>query len=132
MSCALWRLKRCSNLEGRIQAHQISGSQSVADITELLEGIGCDEGFHICIDGLLGMSFSPPLREPISALIEAVNAYELIDLRASVDLPSGHGDENSDLTFRADFSYAAGIAKKPLFEGIANCGRIRYVRLGLL
>lgn len=122
--------KALQQLEGRIQAHQISSSQSAANITELLEQVGGDEGFHLCIDGLLGMSFSPPLREPIAALVEAVNAYEHIDLRASVDLPSGHGDVNSELTFLADFTYATGIAKKPLFEGIADCGRVRYVDLG--
>ena len=122
--------KALQQLEGRIQAHQVSQSQTASDITELLEQIGGKEGFHICIDGLLGMSFSPPLREPIAALIEAVNVHEQIDLRAAVDLPSGRGDENSELTFEADFSYATGIAKKPLFEGIADCGRIRYVDLG--
>ncbi len=122
--------KALQQLEGRIKAHQISDSQPTAEIAEMLQRVGGDEGFHICIDGLLGVSFSPPLREPIAALIEAVNAYEHIDLRASVDLPSGHGDETAELTFKADFCYATGIAKKALFEGIADCGRVRYVDLG--
>lgn len=122
--------KALQQLEGRIKGHQISQTKTASEITELLEEIGGKQGFHICIDGLLGMSFTPPLRAPIPALIEAVNHYELIGLRAAVDLPSGHGDEKSELTFKADFSYATGIAKKPLFEGIADCGRIGYVDLG--
>lgn len=123
--------KAFQQLEGRVQTHAVSESQSTDELSDLLQTIGGDQGFHICIDGLLGMSFTPPLREPFAALIEAVNAYDLIDLRASVDLPSGRGDMSSELTFRADFSYATGIAKRPLFEGVADCGRIRYVDLGL-
>jgi NAD(P)H-hydrate epimerase len=130
-------------LEGRIQAHQIASESDAAEITEMLGAAGGRAGFHICIDGLLGMSFTPPLRAPLLALIAAVNAYEAIDLRASVDLPSGKGDAPGEisggisgdaseeaLSFRADFSYATGIAKKPLFAGIADCGRVRYIDLG--
>ena len=118
-------------LEGRVQAHQVSENSQVAEIAQLLADAGGRKGFHICIDGLLGMSFKPPLRQPMAALIEAVNAFEAIDLRASVDLPSGKGDDSGDgLSFRADFSYATGIAKKALFTGIADCGRVRYVDLG--
>lgn len=119
-------------LEGRVHGHQISTESDVAEITKLLSDVGGRAGFHICIDGLLGMSFAPPLRAPIAALIEAVNAFEAIDLRASVDLPSGKGDaiESEAPSFRADFSYATGIVKRPLFEGIADCGRVRYVDLG--
>lgn len=123
--------KALQQLEGRVQAHQISSQSDVASITQMLIDAGEAEGFHICIDGLLGVSFSPPLREPLAALIEAVNAFEAIDLRASVDLPSGRGDAADDgLSFQADFSYATGIAKKSLFTGIADCGRVRYVDLG--
>jgi len=118
-------------LEGRIEAHQISAQSDLTEITQMLSDAAECDRFHICIDGLLGMSFTSPLREPMSALIEAVNAFEAIDLRASVDLPSGKGDESGDaLSFQADFTYATGIAKKPIFEGIADCGRVRYVDLG--
>lgn len=124
-------VRALQHLEGRVQAHQISSQSDVAEITQMLVEVGGAEGFHICIDGLLGMSFAPPLREPMVALIEAVNAYEAIDLRAAVDLPSGKGDAlDAGLSFNADFSYATGIAKKPLFAGIADCGRVRYVDLG--
>ncbi|MGZ0654007.1 NAD(P)H-hydrate dehydratase [Coraliomargarita sp. W4R53] len=119
-------------LEGRVQRHPLSKQASVSEVTQMLSDLGGAHGFHLCIDGLLGMSFTPPLREPVSILIEAVNAFAAIDLRASVDLPSGAGDDtDSDaLYIKADFSYATGIAKKPLFAGSADCGRVRYVDLG--
>lgn len=127
-------------LEGRVQAHPISAESDASSLTELLSSIAGKEGLHICIDGLLGMSFKPPVRQPLAALIQAVNAFEAIDLRAAVDLPSGKGDAPAapaasaapDLavSFRADFTYATGIAKKPIFAGIADCGRVRYIDLG--
>jgi NAD(P)H-hydrate epimerase len=116
-------------LEGRVKQHLFEGS-SVGQAQDLLAAISEGRGFHICLDGLLGMDFQPPLRSPMDALIEAVNSYDSIDLRAAVDLPTGVGDEPGALRFIADFSYAPGIAKKPLFEGIADCGRVRYIDLG--
>jgi len=116
-------------LEGRVKHHRFE-AESAEATHDLLDTISAGRGFHICFDGLLGMSFKPPLRSPMDALIEAVNSYEAIDLRAAVDLPSGAGDESAELQFAADFSYATGIAKKPLFVGIANCGRVRYLDLG--
>ena len=125
-------VRALQELEGRVEAHQVFGQKGVSEITQMLSDAAGSEGFHICIDGLLGMAFSPPLCEPLASLIEAVNTFEAINLRASVDLPSGKGDsvENDTITFQADFTYATGIAKKPIFEGIAECGRIRYVDLG--
>jgi NAD(P)H-hydrate epimerase len=118
-------------LEGRVQTHQISERSKAAEITRLFNEASEGKGFHICLDGLLGVAFKPPVREPMATLIKAVNAYEAIDLRAAVDLPSGKGDAcDEDTHFHADFTYATGIAKKPLFNGIADCGRIRYVELG--
>ncbi|MDQ8193476.1 NAD(P)H-hydrate dehydratase [Coraliomargarita sp. SDUM461004] len=119
-------------LEGRVQIRQISEACGLSEISQMLVELGGEIGFHICIDGLLGMSFVPPLRAPVCDLIEAINAFEGIELRASVDLPSGAGDgvEPDALILRADFSYATGIAKKPLFAGWGTCGRVRYVDLG--
>lgn len=116
-------------LEGRVNSHQFEAS-STAEAQDFLDAISERQGFHLCLDGLLGMNFRPPLRQPMDVLIEAVNQYELIDLRAAIDLPTGAGDVASELQFNADFSYATGIAKKPLFEGIADCGRVRYLDLG--
>lgn len=116
-------------LEGRVQAHHFEANSS-DEASDFLDSISEGRGFHLCLDGLLGMNFTPPLRNPMDALIQAVNQYEPIDLRAAVDLPSGAGDVAAELQFKADFTYATGIAKKPLFEGIADCGRVRYLDLG--
>ena len=116
-------------LEGRVKQHQFK-ADSAAQAVELLDDISEGRGFHVCIDGLLGMDFKPPLRSPLDTLIEAVNDYEEIDMRVAVDLPSGVGDAETKLKFQADFSYATGIAKQPLFEGHASCGRVRYIDLG--
>lgn len=118
----------------RIQAsaicHVITADDCEVTIHKLLEREAGDAGFDICIDGLLGMSFNPPLRNPMDTLIKAVNSFDRIKLRAAVDLPSGKGDTSDTLFFRADFTYATGIPKKPLFDEIVECGRIRVVDLG--
>lgn len=117
-------------LEGRVYTHQVTEKHTISNITSILDEISDESSFHICLDGLVGMSFSPPMRQPLAALIKAVNSFDDIDLRASVDLPSGRGDLNGEGNFLADFTYATGIAKKPLFTGSADCGRIRYLDLG--
>ena len=58
--------------------------------------------FDICLDGLLGMQFKPPLRSPAENAIQWINNHSHIRLRAAVDLPSGLGDERADFVFRAD------------------------------
>lgn len=116
-------------LEGRVATHFVDGATG-GEIRDLLERIGEGQRFHLCLDGLVGMRFKAPLQGAVAALIAAVNGWPCIDLRAAVDLPSGIGDAVGDLTFKADFSYATGIAKKPLFQGIADGGRLRYVDLG--
>ena len=40
-----------------------------------------------CLDNLVGMDFAPPLGAA-PGHVEAINAYEPIDLRAAVDLPT--------------------------------------------
>ena len=100
------------------------------------EGKGLDcmpQGFTIMIDGLLGMQCQPPLRPPYPKMINWANAQNNIHLRAAVDLPSGLSDaEAGETAFRADFTYATGIAKTPLFAlaNRPNVGRIRYLDLG--
>lgn len=116
-------------LEGRIQLHSFE-TGSKADATRLLEEISGGAGYHICLDGLLGMDFQAPLRDPLPALLGAVNEWAHIDLRASVDLPTGRADESGAIWFAANFTYATGIAKSALFEGTAACGRVRYIDLG--
>ncbi len=85
------------------------------------------------LDGLLGMQFKPPLREPYREIIEWVNGLgDRAGVRISVDLPSGTGDESDALAFTADYTFATGIAKWPLFklENTKYTGRIRYLDIG--
>lgn len=117
-------------LEGRVQLRVLepeAGSSSAAD---LLRDLGGEAGYHLALDGLVGMSLGGPLRKPLAGLVCAVNAYPLIDLRASVDLPSGLGEGAEHTCFRADFTYATGILKAPLLEGSEAVGRVRYLDLG--
>jgi len=102
-----------------------------------------DRDYDICIDGLLGIQFKPPLRQNIKEMIEWANRLEQVRLRAAVDLPSGIGDSAEtvstvstdvlpDGAFRADFTYAPGICKKPIFasENADWVGRVRYLDIG--
>jgi NAD(P)H-hydrate epimerase len=78
------------------------------------------------------MQFRPPFRPPGAEAIERVNKNKRIRFRAAVDLPSGVGNESDPCQFRADFTYATGIAKAPLFDEMnaASVGRIRYLDIG--
>ena len=86
----------------------------------------------LCLDGILGMQFRPPLLSPAKELIEWMNQRENLRIRIAVDVPSGIGDNSDDSVFRADFTYATGIAKAGLFDlnSRAFVGRIRYQDLG--
>jgi NAD(P)H-hydrate epimerase len=89
--------------------------------------------WDITLDGLYGMGFRPPLPDNAQKLITVLNQISgALGFRAAVDVPSGVGEKPANLAFMADFTYATGIAKTPLFEA-ANAkwvGRIRYIDLG--
>jgi hydroxyethylthiazole kinase-like uncharacterized protein yjeF len=86
---------------------------------------GLASGYDLCLDGIFGYQFRPPLPPEALGAIAAAEGCE-IRFRAAVDLPSGLGGKGA---FRADFTYATGIAKSPVF-GCANAGRPRYLDLG--
>ncbi|MGB0419320.1 MAG: NAD(P)H-hydrate dehydratase [Opitutales bacterium] len=94
--------------------------------------LASNSGKWFCIDGFLGFNFRPPLSGLLADTIKAVNANPNIVLRAAVDLPTGLSSSSvmDGCVFKADFVYATGIAKKPLFEGNASSGRVRYLDLG--
>jgi len=103
--------------------------------TRVVEGGSLRNGqgtYSVCLDGLFGFQFRPPVAAATAALLEAVNAHPSIRLRAAVDLPSGLGDANRAAVFRADFTYATGIMKTPVVavENAPWVGRIRYLDLG--
>ncbi len=81
--------------------------------------------YDICLDGIFGYQYRPPLPPEALAAIAAADRSE-IRLRAAVDLPSGLGAKGA---FRADFTYATGIVKAPAVD-CRNSGRLRYLDLG--
>ncbi len=79
--------------------------------------------FDLCLDGIFGFQFRPPVEPRVAQLIAAVNALP-IRFRAAVDLPSAG-------LFNADFTYATGCVKTPLVDDFAlRAGRVRYLDLG--
>ena len=77
--------------------------------------------YDVCLDGVFGFQFRPPVDANVQSLIERVNALA-IRFRAAVDMPSAG-------VFQADFTYATGSVKAPVLETEAS-GRIRYLDLG--
>lgn len=99
------------------------------DLAECLREIEYD----VVFDGLLGLSFSQPLRTPYDQVIEWANQRERrFGMRIAVDLPSGIGDQAPRTAFRADFTYATGLPKTPM-EDERNAewvGRPKLLDLG--
>lgn len=98
---------------------------------EICAEIDTSRSFDLAIDGILGMSFTPPLRESAAEKIRAANAVRA-DVKISIDIPSGAADTPQECVFRADATYATGIAKDVLFKPHNRecAGRIRYVDIG--
>ena len=90
--------------------------------------------YDLCLDGIFGFQFRPPVDAVTAGMLRQVNAHPSIRLRAAVDLPSGLGelDKIEHPIFRADFTYATGSVKAPLLEERFReaAGRLRYVDLG--
>lgn len=81
--------------------------------------------YDLCICGIIGFRFRPPLPPEAAAAIEASSRCA-IRFRAAVDLPTGWSEPGA---FRADFTYATGSVKSPLM-GCEYAGRPRYLDLG--
>jgi hydroxyethylthiazole kinase-like uncharacterized protein yjeF len=94
---------------------------------------GIAAGYDLCLDGIFGFQFRPPVARPVAALLARVNALP-IGLRAAVDLPSGLGGSGPPgaAIFRADFTYATGSVKRVVVEEASApwVGRLRYLDLG--
>ncbi|MEO6995924.1 MAG: NAD(P)H-hydrate epimerase, partial [Lacunisphaera sp.] len=88
--------------------------------------------YDLCLDGVFGFQFHPPIDKKTGQLIAWVNAHPGIRFRAAVDLPSGVSDGGGVKGFRADFTYATGIVKSPLVAESNGplVGRLRYLDLG--
>jgi NAD(P)H-hydrate epimerase len=89
--------------------------------------------WDVCLDGVFGFQFRPPVPAGVVALLRRVNELP-VRLRAAVDLPSGLGENarRDDTVFRADFTYATGIVKDLAVNGLNSdwVGRLRYLDLG--
>ncbi len=81
--------------------------------------------YDLCLDGVFGFQFRPPLEERAIAALRWANGLA-IRVRAAVDLPSGLNEKDA---FCADFTYATGVVKTPLLS-CPNAGRLRYLDLG--
>lgn len=89
--------------------------------------------YALCLDGVFGFQFHPPLDDATAELLAWTNTHPRIRVRAAVDLPSGLGEtENAKTVFRADFTYCTGIVKTPVVvpANAAFVGRLRYLDLG--
>jgi len=88
-------------------------------------------GYDLCLDGIFGMSFRPPLGEDVASLLRWCNGLR-IRMRVAVDLPSGVGEATDPNAFRADITYATGVFKSPLMDegNRMFTGRCRYIDLG--
>ncbi|MBI5382581.1 MAG: NAD(P)H-hydrate dehydratase [Opitutae bacterium] len=84
-----------------------------------------DPAYDLCLDGVFGFQFHPPLDARAAAVLRRANAHP-IRLRAAIDLPSGLEQPDA---FRADFTYATGSVKTPVLD-CANAGRVRFLDLG--
>ncbi|NCG08537.1 MAG: NAD(P)H-hydrate dehydratase [Verrucomicrobia bacterium] len=116
-------------VKGRLEIEHFDAQES-ADLPSRFDRLSEGEGFDICVDGLVGLSFKPPMDAKISALVTAVKDYAEIGLRAAVDLPSGLGGGEDALTLPADFTYATGSVKEIHMVSGVDCGRVRWVDLG--
>ena len=135
LACDVPEMKSLSSrayeqIKGRVVVHSVAAKVDVLSIQDLLDQASMGEGFDLCLDGLLGTDFMPPVREPVRALIQAVNGYEKICLRAAVDLPSGQGDSCDAISFHPDFTYATGTPKAVQYTASNHSSRVRFIDLG--
>lgn len=127
--------KALKEIEERVSIHQWAKESNQGSLDVLIqnefEKVG---GIDLCIDGLLGLGFNPPLKEEISQLVSFINESEKIKVRVSIDIPSGLSEllVKDELYFRSDFCYLAGIPKQAVFKKYSAISRLRYIDIGLM
>lgn len=109
----------------------VRGSIREVSVDELsqLEG----EGFDLTFDGIFGLQYVPPMREPASSVIEwCARNRDCLGFRVAVDLPSGVSDQGCEGAFGADASYMIGTAKKAALDekALPHVGRLRFLDIG--
>ncbi len=87
----------------------------------------------VVIDALLGIGFQGELRDPISSLIEKVNALDVH--RIAIDIPSGVNANSGQvkLAFMADYTFTmAAIKQGMLLNSAPNyCGKIEIIDISI-
>ena len=125
--------KALNEVEERILLHECPEGLSELKLEALLnEDFGRSQGIDLCIDGLLGLGYKPPLLPVLSETISVINSSERFAVRVSIDLPSGLSESEAEPVIDADFTYLAGIPKACAFRGNAHYGRLRFIDIGLM
>jgi len=120
-------------LARRSLARLKDGARGRVEVISAEKALRENSRYALCLDGIFGFQFRPPVDPAVASLVERVNAHRGIALRAAVDLPSGVGEgAAAPMAFRADFTYATGIVKTPVVAPIHAkwVGRLRYLDLG--
>jgi len=91
------------------------------------------EEAEIIFDGIAGTGIDGALREPLSSLVEVVNAV-VHPVKVAIDIPSGLGKNFQEgmPAIRASLTLTMGLHKMPLYsiDGRPYAGRIERVDLG--
>ncbi|MAH40494.1 MAG: NAD(P)H-hydrate dehydratase [Puniceicoccaceae bacterium] len=125
--------KALNEVEERVLLHQCPEGLSETKLKALLDSdFGRSQGINLCIDAVLGLGFVPPLKEIVHESVAAMNSCDRIEVRVSIDLPTGVSESDSRPVFAADFTYLAGIPKACVFKGNAHYGRVRFIDIGLI
>ena len=127
--------KALKEVEERVSLHEWTEKSDRSALDTLINNEFGEAGtIDICIDGLLGLGFKPPLKEGLSRIVSLVNESERIRVRVSIDLPSGLSEfqVNDELYFKSDFCYLAGIPKQAVFKRHSAFTRIRFIDIGLM
>lgn len=127
--------KALKEVEERVSVHEWAKDSSQSTLDALIKNkFGNTGTINICIDGLLGLGFKSPLKGAISHLVSLINDSEKIDVRVSIDVPTGVSELEivDELYFKADFCYLAGIPKQALFKRNSALARVRLIDIGLM
>lgn len=125
--------KALNEVEERIVLHECPEGLGESQLEALLDAdFGGGQSINLCIEGLLGLGFKPPLGQSLSETLAPINASKRIEIRIAIDLPCGVSESDSNPVFSADFTYLAGIPKACVFQGNARYGRLRFIDIGLI
>jgi NAD(P)H-hydrate epimerase len=127
--------KALKEVEERVSLYEWAQDSGQSALDTLIQNeFGKAGTIDICIDGLLGLGFNPPLKEGLATIISLINESEKIHVRVSIDIPSGLSEfqVNDELYVKSDFCYLAGIPKQALFKRHSALSRIRFIDIGLM